>query len=183
MGGQDKGLVQLAGRPMVEHVLDALGPQVTNIIISANRNLDRYQRYGCPVVSDDEDGYPGPLAGVLAGLKATETPFLVTVPCDAPMLAPDLVRRLQAALRAEDADLAVASDGDRLQPVFMLLPTRLTPSLGGYLAGGGRKIDTWYGRLRLAVADLSDRPETFVNVNDPTERERVEKQLSKPAMG
>ena len=67
--------------------------------------------------------------------------------------------------------------------VFMLLPTRLAASLADYLAGGGRKIDTWYGRLRLAVADLSDRPETFVNVNDPTERERVEKQLSKPAKG
>jgi molybdopterin-guanine dinucleotide biosynthesis protein A len=183
MGGLDKGLVPLAGRPMIEHVLDAIRLQVTNIIISANRNLDRYQGYGCPVVSDEEDGYPGPLAGVLAGLKATETPFLVTVPCDAPMLAPDLVRRLQEALRAEDADLAVASDGDRLQPVFMLLSTRLAPSLNEYLAGGGRKIDTWYGRLRLAVADLSDRPETFVNVNDPTERERVEKQLSKPARG
>jgi len=183
MGGLDKGLVPLAGRPMIEHVLDAIRPQVTNIIISANRNLDRYQGYGCPVVSDEEDGYPGPLAGVLAGLKATETPFLVTVPCDAPMLAPDLVRRLQEALRAEDADLAVASDGERLQPVFMLLSTRLAPSLNEYLAGGGRKIDTWYGRLRLAVADLSDRPETFVNVNDPTERERVEKQLSKPARG
>jgi len=183
MGGLDKGLVPLAGRPMVEHVLDAIRPQVTNIVISANRNLERYQRYGCPVVLDEEAGYPGPLAGVLAGFRATETPLLVTVPCDAPMLAPDLVRRLQEALRAEDADLAVASDGERLQPVFMLLPTRLTPSLIEYLDGGGRKIDTWYGGLRLAVADLSDRPETFVNVNDPTERERVEKQLSKPAKG
>lgn len=183
MGGLDKGLVPLAGRPMVEHVLDALGPQVTNIIISANRNLDRYRSYGCPVVSDEDSGYPGPLAGVLAGLKVAAHPLLVTAPCDAPMLAPDLVRRLQAALRTADADLAVASDGDRLQPVFMLLPTRLAASLTDYLAGGGRKIDTWYGRLRLAVADLSDRPETFVNVNDPTERERVEKQLSKPAKG
>jgi molybdopterin-guanine dinucleotide biosynthesis protein A len=183
MGGEDKGLVPLLDRPMIEHVLDALRPQVGDVIISANRNLDRYRRFGYPVVSDREDGYLGPLAGVRAGLEAAATPLLVTVPCDTPMLAADLVHRLAAARAAEDADLAVASDGQRLQPVFMLLHIRLRRSLTDYLAGGGRKIDAWYSGLRVAVADLSDRPDSFANVNDPAERERMEKQLSQAAAG
>jgi len=177
MGGEDKGLVELAGRPMIEHVLEALRPQVGPLLINANRNLERYAAYGHPVMADAVGGYLGPLAGVLTALQHCTTGFLVTAPCDAPLVAPDLAGRLHAALVAADADLAVASDGERQQPVFLLLRTSLAPSLDAYLAGGGRKIDAWFGQLRIAVADFSDEPDTFVNVNDPEERQRVETQL------
>lgn len=177
MGGMDKGLVELAGRPMIEHVLDALRPQVGSLMINANRNIDRYAAYGHPVVSDSLQGFMGPLAGVLAALQRLATEFLVTVPCDAPLVAPDLVSRLYDACIANDADVAVATDGQRQQPVFLLLRACMAPSLEAYLAGGGRKIDTWFARLRLAEADLGDVLDTFVNVNDPDERQRLETRL------
>lgn len=177
MGGMDKGLVELAGRPMVEHVLDALRPQVGSLLINANRNIDRYAAYGHPVVSDSLQGFMGPLAGVLTALQRLATQFLVTVPCDAPLVAPDLVGRLYAACVANDADVAVATDGHRQQPVFLLLRAGTAPSLEAYLASGGRKIDTWFAQLRLAEADFSDALDTFVNVNDPDERQRLEARL------
>lgn len=177
MGGLDKGLVELAGRPMIEHVLHALRPQVGPLLINANRNVDRYAAYGFPVVSDTLQGFMGPLAGVLAALQRLATEFLVTVPCDAPLVAPDLVGRLHAACVANDADVAVATDGRRQQPVFLLLRAGTAPSLDAYLSGGGRKIDTWFAGLRLAEADLSDALDTFVNVNDPDERQRLEARL------
>lgn len=177
MGGEDKGLVHLAGRPMVEFVLDALRPQVGAVLINANRNLERYGGYGVPVLPDPLEGYQGPLAGVLSGLQRLETEFLLTVPCDAPLLAPDLAARLFAASVAADADVAVATDGARQQPVFLMLRSRVRPGLEAYLESGGRKIDTWFGGLRLAEADFSDRADTFVNVNDPEERRRVELRL------
>ena len=177
MGGADKGLVPLAGRPMVEHVVDALRPQVGTILLSANRNLERYAALGYPVIADALDGYQGPLAGLATALRQHTTAFLVTVPCDAPLLPADLVRRLLAACEASDADVAVASDGERQQSVFLLVRARVAPALESYLAGGGRKVDAWLSRVRAAVADFSDEPGAFVNVNDPGERERVEAQL------
>jgi molybdenum cofactor guanylyltransferase len=177
MGGEDKGLVELAGRPMVEHVLDALRPQVGPLLINANRNLERYGGYGYPVVSDALQGYMGPLVGALSALQRLETEFLVTVPCDAPLIAPDLVGRLHEQCVTGDADVAVARDGERLQPVFLLLRASVAPALDAYLAAGGRKIDAWFGEVRVATADFSDRLDTFINVNDPDERRRVEARL------
>jgi molybdopterin-guanine dinucleotide biosynthesis protein A len=177
MGGEDKGLVMLAGQPMVAYVLAALRPQVGPMLVNANRNLERYAGFGLPVVADALEGYQGPLAGVLTALRHCQTEFLVTAPCDAPLVAADLVARLHAALDAVEADLAVASDGKRQQPVFLLLRASLAPALEAYLAGGGRKIDAWFGQLRVAEADFSDQPDTFVNVNDPGERQRVEARL------
>lgn len=177
MGGEDKGLVELLGRPMIEYVLDALRPQVGAVLISANRNLDRYVAFGHPVIPDALGGYLGPLAGVLAGLRSLRTDFLLTVPCDAPLVGPDLARRLYGACVAAGADAAVATDGRRQQPVFLLLRAGVAPGLESYLAAGGRRVDTWLGRLRLAEADFSDAPDTFVNVNDADERRRLEAQL------
>lgn len=177
MGGSDKGLVPLAGRPMVEHVIEALRPQVGSILLSANRNHQRYARYGHPVIADDLGDYQGPLAGVAAALRQCTSELLVTVPCDAPLLPPDLVARLFAAREAGDADAAVVYDGRRLQPVFLLLHCRVAPSLEAYLVGGGRRVDAWLSQLRTSVADFSDRAAAFVNVNEPAERQAVEAQL------
>ena len=174
MGGEDKGLVELAGRPMVEHVLDMLRPQVGSVLINANRNLERYATYGHRVVPDSLEGYLGPLAGVASALPLLSTEYLLTVPCDAPLLAPDLAGRLLEACAAIDADVAVPSDGQRLQPVFLLLRARIAPSLQSYLSAGGRKIDTWFAGIRVAQVDFSDEPDCFVNVNEPAERQRIE---------
>ena len=167
----------LAGRPMIEHVLDALRPQVRSVWINANRNQERYRAYGHPVLEDSIAGYLGPLAGVLSALQRLEGEFLLTVPCDAPLLAADLAARLHAACLAQNADVVVASDGERQHPVFLLLRAGLEASLATYLAEGGRKIDAWFARVRAVDVAFTDRPDTFVNVNDPDERERVEARL------
>lgn len=174
MGGVDKGLVELGGRAMIEHVLDALRPQVRTLLINANRNRDAYARYGCEVIADAHPGYLGPLAGVASALEVVTTPYLLTAPCDSPLLPADLATRLSAALRRDRARIAVAHDGQRQQPVFLLLERSLGPDLQDYLASGGRKIDQWFARHALAEADLSDRREGFINVNDADERARVE---------
>lgn len=181
MGGIDKGLVVLAGKPMIEHVLAGLAPQVGRVLINANRNLEQYGGYGYEVVSDTLEGYLGPLAGALSALEVIDTEFLLTVPCDSPLVAPDLAGRMYAALRLGQADLAVAHDGRRQQPVFLLLKRGLAADLEAYLASGERKIDRWFARHRVAEADLSDRPDSFINVNEPEERQRLEALiLSKP---
>jgi molybdenum cofactor guanylyltransferase len=178
MGGTDKGLVELAGRPMIAHVLAVLAPQVEAVLINANRNQARYAEFGHPVIADLDDGFLGPLAGLAAGLQAATTPLVLTAPCDCPLLPADLVARLRAALVAADAEIAVPFDGERLQPVFALVRRELAGSLAAYLAGGDRKIDRWFAQHRLAQADFSDRPETFVNVNDPAERAALELRLA-----
>jgi molybdopterin-guanine dinucleotide biosynthesis protein A len=165
LNGRDKGLEPFSGRPLVEWVVAALAPQVGGLVINANRNPETYGRLGYPVIADQLDDFQGPLAGFASAMAAASTPWILTVPCDGPFLAPDLAARLVAALERDDAELAVASDGRRMQPVHALLPVSLAPSLAAFLAEGERKIDRWYARHRVALADLSDRPESFANLN------------------
>lgn len=122
MGGRDKGLEPLAGRPLVAHVLDRLAGQLAGVMINANRHLDRYADYGDRLITDLEGGYQGPLMGIYSGLRAADTPWVLVVPCDTPALPMDLVPRLVAGLN--DCDIAVAHDGERLHPVVALLRTR-----------------------------------------------------------
>ena len=103
--------------------------------------------------------------------------YILTVPCDSPLLAPDLAARLYAALEAGEAEIAVAHDGARMQPVFALLDCGLLASIEDYLGAGGRKIDTWYEQHRVALADFSDHPDMFLNINTPEDRDRLEKRL------
>lgn len=174
MQGQDKGLIELAGRPLIEHIIDGLAPQVGHILINANRNSDRYLNYGYRVIGDKLDHYQGPLAGFAAAMEAIETPYMVTLPCDAPQVVETLVERLCQAMEGEQAEIAVAHDGQRMQPVYALLAAALLPSLTDFLQAGDRKIDLWYARHRVALADFSDVANAFHNINTPQERARLE---------
>ncbi len=178
MGGHDKGLIELNGVSMAEHVLRALRTQVSEVLINANRNRDRYAQLGCRVIGDSEGGFLGPLAGMLSGMQAALTPLLVTVPCDSPLVPGDLVARLHAAMTAAGARLAVAHDGERLQPVFALLDVTLRDDLRAFLASGERKIDRWYARHACAEADFSDATDAFRNVNTPEEKQALEQHLA-----
>lgn len=167
MGGCDKGLVEVEGGPLIDRVIAALAPQVQQLLINANRNIQRYERYGYPVVPDELPGYQGPLAGMLTGLRSASSSHVVFVPCDAMSLPPDLVARLWAALRAADALVSVAHDGTRLHPVFALLDRRLADSLDRFLEAGGHGVEDWVRQQQYAVADFSDCPERFANLNTP----------------
>jgi molybdopterin-guanine dinucleotide biosynthesis protein A len=177
MGGRDKGLLQLAGKPMVEWVMATLKPQVADIIINANRNLDTYAAYGYRVVSDKLHGFCGPLAGIASSMESASTPYIVTTPCDSPLVPLDLAHRLYQALHINRAEISVAHNGERLQPVFALLTCTLSSSLLDYLAAGERKVDTWYSRHKLAIVDFSDSTDAFININTPAEIQAVESRL------
>ena len=173
MDGRDKGLVKLADRALIEYVIDAIEPQVETILLNANRNQDKYAIYGYPVISDELAGFQGPLAGFLSALNNATTTHIVTLPCDGPLLPDDLVDRLISAWITDDAEIAVAHDGNRMQPVYALIPTSLSASLNVFLEEGGRKIDIWYEKHRIALADFSDCPETFRNINTDEQREML----------
>ncbi len=172
MGGEDKGLIDLDGRPLIAHVLERIQPQVDQVVINANRNLEQYARFGHPVISDTLSDFQGPLAGFLAVMQQVDTDFIVTLPCDGPCLPDNLIERLLKAQQAADADIAVAHDGNRMQPVYALIATRLQPSLEAFLQAGERKIDWWYAKHNTVTVDFSDAPDTFLNINTPEDRER-----------
>jgi len=168
MGSVDKGLQEFRGKPMVKHVLQRLRPQVSKLIINANRHLDVYEAFGVPVYPDEFSGFAGPLAGLHAGLSHCETPFLVTAPCDSPFLPMDLVDKLSLALTAAQADIAFAVTGEDVtqqsHPVFCLLSTHLKDKLADYLGKGGRKMDAWFSMCQQVDVRFSDAA-AFTNIN------------------
>jgi molybdenum cofactor guanylyltransferase len=177
MGGEDKGLIELKGRPLLDYIISALRLQVGEILVNANRNLDRYRAFGYPVIEDIMGDYFGPLVGMATGMQATGKPYLLTLPCDSPLVPAQLAAMLYHGLQTEQAELSVAHDGIRMQPVFALLDCKLLPGLLDYLNEGGRKIDTWYAQHRLALVDFSAAPETFLNLNTPEDKAELESRI------
>jgi len=169
MGGVDKGLVMLQGRPMVEHVLERLSPQVSEVLINANQNAARYESFGQRVIADAVGGFAGPLAGLHVGLTHAAHARVLTVPCDSPFLPGDLAARLAAAMDATHADLAVARTFDQPHPVFALVERRVLPHLVDYLEKGGRKIDAWYATLHIIEVAFDDEADAFRNINTAEE--------------
>ena len=188
MGGVDKGLQTFRGLPLALHTLTRLqlGGGVGCIMINANRNLAVYESFGVAVWPDALADYAGPLAGFLTGLERCETPFLITVPCDTPLLPLDLAPRLAQALEAASADIAMAAaaevDGEgrsqlRAQPVFCLLRVELLQSLLNFTQGGGRKIDAWTATHKTVVVPFNlpgDDPQAFCNANSLAELRELE---------
>jgi len=164
MGGVDKGLQLLRGKPMVQHVIERFAPQVNELLINANQNIEQYQALGYRVIPDAIGGFAGPLAGLHRGLSETTHPLVVTAPCDSPFLPLDLVAQLKAALDANKADLAVAKTGDQPHPVFSLCRKSVLPDLTAFLESGGRKIDLWYSQLKVIEVLFADEA-AFRNIN------------------
>jgi len=167
MGGQDKGLIALRGKTLAEWVLTRIRPQVSEILISANRNLEAYAALGYPVLRDKTEGYVGPLAGIARGLLDAKHELVLSVPCDTPFLPDDLVARLYAALANGQYDLAVPLAAGRTQNAVCLMRRHVGSNLAIFLSQGGRKVQDWQAGLKLAVADFSDEAGYFVNINSP----------------
>lgn len=185
MGGGDKCLRPLAGRIILDGILDRVRPQVGRLVLNANGDPARFGAFGLPVAADVVDGFAGPLAGVLTGLEwardhAPDCDWLASFACDAPFQPRDLVSRLLAAIEAEGADMACAASDGRDHPVFALWPVRLAEDLRRAVVDEGvRKVDVWTGRYRLARAEFAADPvDPFFNVNRPDDFEEAERLMS-----
>ncbi len=174
MGGGDKGLLELGGRPLLAHVIDRLRPQVDRLVLNANGDPARFAGFGLPVIADSVPDFAGPLAGVLAGLEwaamtLPEAHYIVTAPADGPFLPRDLVHHLATVLIAEDAELAVAASAGQQYPVVGLWPVRLREELRQALTVEGvHKVDAWTARYRQVIATFATDPiDPFFNANTP----------------
>lgn len=190
MGGGDKCLRPLAGRPILAHIIDRVRPQVAHLVLNANGDPARFGRFSLPVAEDTVEGFAGPLAGVLAGMEWTremhpDCAWVASVPTDAPFLPTDLVARLMAEIRRSEADMACATSGGRAHPVVGLWPVRLADALRRAMVEEGiRKVDVWTARYRLApVAFPVDPVDPFFNTNRPEDLETAEALLREGKAG
>jgi molybdopterin-guanine dinucleotide biosynthesis protein A len=176
MGQVNKGLQLLNAEPMVAHVLRRLGPQVSQVIINVNQDLEHYAQFSCPLVSDVIPNYAGPLAGIHAGLSICTTPYVAITPCDSPFLPLNLVEQLADALTREHAQIALAitkeTQGNtaewQQQPVFCLMRVDLQSHLEAFLKSGGRKVSDWYADLKITEVAFQDASD-FRNINTRAE--------------
>jgi molybdopterin-guanine dinucleotide biosynthesis protein A len=189
MGGGDKGLLDLAGRPMLAHVVARLSPQVGRVVINANGDPQRFAPFGLPVVADTIAGFAGPLAGVLAGMRwsMAHTPaarWIVTAAGDAPMLPSDLVSRLSAAVQALDHAVALARSGGDVHPVIGLWPVALADDLEAELKSGVRKVLHWTDRHGTVAVDFpmaragNTEVDPFFNANTPEDLDALRAMLA-----
>jgi molybdenum cofactor guanylyltransferase len=167
MGGQDKGLVSYKNGTLIEYVISGISCQTDNILINANRNIDTYAGFGYPVVEDTITGFQGPLAGFYAAMSAAKTPYILTLPCDGPFVVDSYLQRMLDGLNQSGAELAIASDGERMQPVYALIPVTLQPGLQQFLQQGERKIDRWYQQHQFTLVEFTDENRLFTNINTP----------------
>lgn len=163
MGGLDKGLVAIGGKPLYQHVLQRLEAQVDGVIISANRNIDEYQKSGYPVLSDTISGFKGPLAGILTVLENSPTEWVLFAPCDTPFIPTNLAEVLWNG--KQDALAAYADDGERSHPTVALINTRLIQPLRDYLMGGDRKLMIFMSAQNAIPVRFNGDPRAFRNIN------------------
>lgn len=166
MGGADKGWIEFRGKPLIEHVIERFAPQVDQLIISANRSLERYRALGYAVVEDEIGDFAGPLAGLHASMRVAAAEWIATVPCDGPLFPRDFVQTLLAASFAHGADVAVVRAGGRVHPVYAVCRRRCDVSLKAYLHAGGRRQLEWVESQKHLVVDFSDAT-AFRNLNAP----------------
>lgn len=191
MGGGDKGLLTLAGKPMLAHVVERLSPQVERLVINANRDPARFAAFGCPVVADTVEGFVGPLAGVLAGMRwsqrhAPAATHIATAAGDAPLVPPDLIQRLREGLRNRSEAIALAQSDGHLHPVIGLWPVALADDLEAALAQGLRKVLAWTDRHGMVAVPFgmigagSRSIDPFYNANTPQDLDALRAMLEDP---
>ncbi len=194
MGGGDKSLLDVAGQSMMQHVIDRLSPQVSALAINANGDPARFEAFGLPVVPDTIDGFVGPLAGVLAGMRWAETlaepaRWVVTASTDAPFIPEQLVERLQGEMAREKTAIALAKSGGHLHPVIGLWPVELADDLEAALRDGVRKVLHWTDRHGIVAVDFpfvsvgSEEIDPFFNANTPEELDRARELVQRGGLG
>ena len=177
MRGVDKGLILLQNKPLIQHVIARLRPQVNETFINANREIAQYEAFGFKVFQDENQGFAGPLAGILLGLKYAKHDFVLSVPCDSPLLPLDLALRLYNGMLGSHADIAIASSDGNAHPVFCLMKKSVLPSLVDFLDAGERKVSAWQKSQAYCEVDFSDCNNAFVNLNTLEELRELELKL------
>jgi len=165
MGGEDKGLLLLNGIPLWQHVANSLAKQVDRVVLSANRNLDRYRASGLAVIEDTLDNFHGPLAGMLAVMNQTAADWFLFCPCDTPGIPSDLAERLTSG--RNDAPVVWVTDGERDHPTVALVHRQVIPQLAAYLAAGERRVMLFMRQVGGHAVDFSDCRSAFININTP----------------
>lgn len=189
MGGGDKSLKMLAGRPLLAHAVERMRPQVDALILNANGDAGRFAAFALPVVADATADFAGPLAGVLAGMRWTEAnvptaAWIATAACDTPFFPRDLVARLRAAAEKDDAPIASAASAGQGHHVFGLWRVRLASDLEAALAGGQRKVQDWTARYPHVAVNFEPARvggaaiDPFYNVNTPDDLAEAEALLN-----
>jgi molybdopterin-guanine dinucleotide biosynthesis protein A len=166
LSGEDKGLVLFNEKPLITYAVNLLAGKTQRLLISANRNIERYQVFG-EVIFDDLADFQGPLAGILAALKTAKTAYLLVVPCDGPFIKTLLISRLVEAMRRTKSTICVATSDGKMQPTFALIHTNIEPKLANYLAAGERKLGQFFKDNHAVEVDFSDESQMFVNLNSP----------------
>ena len=177
MGGEDKGLTLLNDQAMIAYVIERLSSQSSALTINCNRSQKAYAKFGYPLIEDTISGGLGPLAGVLSALEQSDSDYVLSVPCDTPLLPADLIERMLQAIEKEGAEACTVNDGDRLHPVVLLVKRSVLSGLRDYLSGGGRKVHDWFYSIPHCSADFSDQPEAFVNINTPQQLATLQQRL------
>jgi len=178
MDGNDKGLLMLLGRPMIDHVINRLKAQVGQVLISANRHLDSYEKFGYEVLVDDYDDYRGPLAGMSRGLAQCKSEYLLTVPCDGPLLPLDLASRMLECAQQKKAKAVLAFDGQYKQPTYNLIHKDLSAQLTQSLEHNEHKLGKWLMDNGAHKLDFADQKSAFLNVNTPADLDFLCQQLA-----
>ena len=166
MDGEDKGLIVFRELPLIAQVFNFVKPKVSQILISANRNIEEYANFG-KVIRDDLKGFQGPLAGISKALKVCSTPYLLVLPCDSPLVDASLIDSLIEKMEVSKVDICVAHDGSIMHATFALMKTKLEKSLEEFLEEGGRKMALWYRQQSLERIDVSSHLEVLTNINRP----------------
>ena len=173
LGGLDKGLIEFNKRPLIQHVIERIQQQVSNIIISANRNISDYENFGFEVYEDDILDFAGPLAGILKALEHCQNEWLLIVPSDSPFIPYDLAQRLGDNI--ENNKVAIPHDGKHLHPTFALIHKSLSSSLKDFLQQGERKARVWMQQQEHTIIDFSDQADAFININTEDDLNNAEK--------
>ncbi len=172
MQGEDKGLILLNDKPLISYMVDVVNDNAGRLLISANRNIEKYQSYG-EVIVDELTDFQGPLAGISTALSKTNTTYLLTLPCDSPLINETVINRLIDVMDRVDVDICVADDGLRIHPTIALIKTNLKNNLLAFLESGERKLGLWIEQNNFQKVDFSDQPKVFINLNNPKDFDKV----------
>ena len=166
MNGKDKGLMNFRGQELIRHVLRVVEPRVSEVLISANRNIELYENFG-KVIMDELEDFQGPLAGVSSALKVCFTRYLLVLPCDSPLIDEELIDNLISRMGETEVDICVAHDGSIMHATFAIIEAKLGKSLEEFLENGGRKMALWYRQHSIERIDVSSQLEVLTNLNRP----------------